>query len=451
MNKIEKIINERLMPVAMNIQNNKYMSAISDGFSMILPITMLGAIFTLFSSMQFEWYQSFLKVTHLATILSYTSKVTTDMIALYVVCAVAYNLTIKLGFKKDAFFSALISLVLFFLLLPNGVDHQLNTGEIVPISNALATEYLGAKGMFMGLIIGIIVPIIYCGIIRRGIIIKMPASVPPTIAKSFASIAPAFILTGIFSVVRFGFEMTSYGDANNFIYSILGGPLQTLGNSPFSFIMLIIVAQLLWFFGIHGYMIIRPILQTVFIPLSLMNLTAFEAGEQLPNAITYQHYGTYANLGGSGALLGLAILMAFTAKSDRYKKLGRMALPATFFGINEPVIFGIPMVLNTVFFIPFIIGPIVMFVIPYLLQVFHVIETLRGIQLPLGTPALAYGWLEGGLPILLVQAILIVVQIILWLPFFKAADKQALLEEKQLDTELTVNEEDKVGNSIAEI
>ncbi|MBM7689278.1 cellobiose-specific phosphotransferase system component IIC [Enterococcus ureilyticus] len=166
MNKIEKIINERLMPVAMNIQNNKYMSAISDGFSMILPITMLGAIFTLFSSMQFEWYQSFLKVTHLATILSYTSKVTTDMIALYVVCAVAYNLTIKLGFKKDAFFSALISLVLFFLLLPNGVDHQLNTGEIVPISNALATEYLGAKGMFMGLIIGIIVPIIYCGIIR---------------------------------------------------------------------------------------------------------------------------------------------------------------------------------------------------------------------------------------------------------------------------------------------
>ncbi|GGD00940.1 PTS sugar transporter subunit IIC [Enterococcus wangshanyuanii] len=444
MNKIEEIINNRLMPIAIKFQNNKYMSAISDGFSMILPITMLGAIFTLLSSMQFELYQNFLKVTHLATILSYASKVTTDMIALYVVCAIAYNLTIKLGFQKDAFFSALLSLVLFFMMLPNGMEHQLESGEKITILNALSTEYLGAKGMFMGIILGMIIPIIYCAIIKRGIVIKMPASVPPTIAKSFASIAPAFILTSIFSLIRFGFEMTSYGDANNFIYTILGGPLQNLGNSPISFIILIVFAQLLWFFGIHGYMIIRPVLQTVFIPLSLMNLAAFEAGEQLPNAITYQHYGTYANLGGSGALLGLALLMSFTAKSDRYKKLGRMALPATFFGINEPVIFGVPMVLNTVFFIPFLIGPILMFVIPYLLQVFHIIETLRGIQLPLGTPALVYGWLEGGTPILIVQAVLIVIQVVLWLPFFKAADRQAILEEAQLAKEIS-NEKNEAG------
>ncbi|MCA5012068.1 MULTISPECIES: PTS sugar transporter subunit IIC [unclassified Enterococcus] len=450
MNKIEEIINTRLMPIAIKFQNNKYMSAISDGFSMILPITMLGAIFTLLSSMQFELYQNFLKITHLATILSYASKVTTDMIALYVVCAIAYNLTIKLGFEKDAFFSALLSLVLFFILLPSGMEHQLESGEVITIPNALSTEYLGAKGMFMGIILGMIIPIIYCAIIKRGIVIKMPASVPPTIAKSFAAIAPAFILTGIFSLIRFGFEMTSYGDANNFIYTILGCPLQNLGNSPISFILLIVFAQLLWFFGIHGYMIIRPILQTVFIPLSLMNLAAFEAGEQLPNAITYQHYGTYANLGGSGALLGLALLMSFTAKSDRYKKLGRMALPATFFGINEPVIFGVPMVLNTIFFIPFLIGPILMFVIPYLLQVFQIIETLRGIQLPLGTPALVYGWLEGGTPVLIVQAVLIVIQVVIWLPFFKAADRQAILEEAQLAEEIR-KEKNEAGESVEHI
>ncbi|OTN89423.1 hypothetical protein A5819_001915 [Enterococcus sp. 7E2_DIV0204] len=375
MNKIEALINDRLMPIAIKIQNNQYMSAISDGFSMILPITMLGAIFTLVSSMQFEWYQIFLKATGLATILSYPSKVTTDLIAVYVVCAIAYNLTIKFGFKKDAFFATLISLVMFVLLLPSGVNNQLETGEIVFVENVIGTEYLGAKWMFMGIILGIVIPIIYCGVIKRGIIIKMPESVPPTIAKSFASIAPAFILTELFSCIRFGFEMTSYGDANNFIYAILGDPLQTLGNSPWSFILLIIVAQLLWFFGIYGYMIIRLVLQTVFIPLSLMNLATFEAGEQLPNVITYQYYGTYASLGGSGALLGLAMLMAFAAKSERYKKLGKMALPATFFGINEPVIFGIPIVLNTIFVIPFVVGPIIMFVIPYLLQVFHVIET----------------------------------------------------------------------------
>ncbi len=179
----------------------------------------------------------FLKATGLATILSYPSKVTTDLIAVYVVCAIAYNLTIKFGFKKDAFFAALISLVMFVLLLPSGVNNQLETGEIVFVENVIGTEYLGAKGMFMGIILGIVIPIIYCGVIKRGIIIKMPESVPPTIAKSFASIAPAFILTELFSCIRFGFEMTSYGDANYFIYAILGGPLQTLGNSHWSFIL----------------------------------------------------------------------------------------------------------------------------------------------------------------------------------------------------------------------
>lgn len=174
MNKIEALINDRLMPVAIKIQNNQYMSAISDGFSMILPITMLEAIFTLVSSMQFEWYQIFLKATGLATILSYPSKVTTDLIAVYVVCAIAYNLTIKFGFKKDAFFATLISLVMFVLLLPSGVNNQLETGEIVFVENVIGTEYLGAKGMFMGIILGIVIPIIYCGVIKRGIIIKMP-------------------------------------------------------------------------------------------------------------------------------------------------------------------------------------------------------------------------------------------------------------------------------------
>lgn len=435
MGKIEAIINEKFIPISMKIQGNRVMSAISDGFSAILPITILGAIFTLLSSMQFAWYQNFLEFTHLKTILSYASKVTTDLLGIYVVISVAFVMTKKLGRETEAFFSAATALVTYFLLLPTGASEVTEEGVTVTIQGAISTEYLGAKGMFMGLILGIVVPMIYCWVVKKGITIKLPEGVPPTIARSFASIIPSFIIAGIFSVIRFGFELTSFGDANTFIYTMLGQPLMQLGNNPFSFVILILVAQLLWFFGIHGYLVIRPILQTVFMPLSIMNLQAYEAGEALPNAITYQHYGTYANLGGSGALLGLAILMAFVAKSNRYKTLGKMALPATFFGINEPVIFGLPLILNTIFMIPFIFGPILMFGIPYLLQVFNVIDTLRGVTLSLGVPALLYGWLEGGTPILIVQALLIVLQVLIWLPFFKVADKIALKEEQSSETE----------------
>jgi PTS system cellobiose-specific IIC component len=421
----------KLLPLSQKMRDNKYMSAVSDGFTAILPITIVGAILTLLSVIQFAPYQAFLEITKLGMIFGYASKVTTDLLGIYVVISIAYAMTKKLGYEKERFFAAIGALVIFLLLLPTGAAEKLEDGTEVFVKSAISTEFLGAKGMFMGIILGITVPIIFSWFIKQKITIKMPAGVPPQISNSFASIIPIAATVLLFSIIRFGFEQTSFGNANKFIYTIIGEPLMKLGNNPIAFITLILVCQILWFFGIHGHLVIRPILQAVFTPLSLMNLQAFQQGKTLPNMITYQHIGTYTSLGGSGALLGFAILMAFSAKSKRYKTLGRMALPATFFGINEPVIFGVPLVLNTLFMIPFIFGPILMFVIPYLLQVFHIIDTLRGVTLSLGVPALAYGWIEGGFPILLVQAILIVVQTVVWLPFFKVADKQALLEEEQ--------------------
>ncbi|GAB2021962.1 PTS cellobiose transporter subunit IIC [Pseudolactococcus yaeyamensis] len=430
MNKLDAFINAKLVPLSQKVQHNKYMSTVSEGFTAILPITIIGAILTLLSVIQFSPYQKFLEITHLGTIFGYASKITTDMLGVYVVISIAYVMAQKLGHEKERFFAAIGALVIFFLLLPTGADEKLENGTEVFVKGAISTEYLGAKGMFMGIILGIFVPLIYSWFIKREITIKMPAGVPPQISNSFASIIPIAVLVLLFSVIRFGFEQTSFGNANGFIYTIIGEPLMKLGNNPFAFITLILVCQILWFFGIHGHLVIRPILQAVFTPLSLMNLQAFEKGQDLPNMITYQHIGTYTSLSGSGALLGFSILMAFVAKSKRYKTLGKMALPAAFFGINEPIIFGMPLVLNTMFMIPFILGPIIMFVVPYLLQVFHVIETLRGVTLTLGVPALAYGWIEGGLPILIVQALLIVVQVVIWLPFLKIADSQALEEEK---------------------
>ncbi|SJZ72211.1 PTS system, cellobiose-specific IIC component [Pilibacter termitis] len=429
MNKLEGFINEKLVPVSQKVQNNKYMSAVSDGFTAILPVTIIGAILTLLSVIQFEPYQNFLAMTKLGTLFGYAGKVTTDLLGVYVAASIAFVMTQKLGHEQERFFASISALVMFFLLLPTGASEKLENGDIVTVKSAISMEFLGAKGMFMGIILGILVPIIYCWFINRNITIKLPAGVPPMVSKSFASIIPVASLVLIFSIVRLIFEQTSFNNANNFIYTILGEPLMKLGNNPVAFLILILVCQILWFFGIHGHLVIRPILQAVFTPLSLMNLQAFEQGQELPNMITYQHIGTYTSLGGSGALLGFAILMAFTAKSKRYKMLGKMALPSTFFGINEPVIFGIPLVLNTMFMIPFLLGPLLMFIIPYVLQTLHIIETLRGVTLTLGVPALAYGWIEGGLPILIMQIILIAVQVIVWLPFFKVADARALAEE----------------------
>ena len=117
--------------------------------------------------------------------------------------------------------------------------------------------------------------------------------------------------------------------------------------------------------------------------------------------------------------------MAFTSKSQQYKQLGRLGLPGAIFGINEPIIFGFPMVLNTMMIIPFVLGPVVAFLIPYILQVIGILPTLIGVSLPLGTPVLMYGFFQGGFPIMIMQVILVIVQMLIWYPFFKIADNKA--------------------------
>ncbi|NLC97130.1 MAG: PTS sugar transporter subunit IIC [Erysipelotrichaceae bacterium] len=418
-------LEKNLLPFAQKIQNNKYISAVSDGFAMILPVIMIGAIFTLLASMQISPYQTFITNTGLKVFFGLPSKVTTDLLALYTVFGVAYSLSKKMDISNDAGIVGTISVIMLLLLIPMGVSKVLEDGTVVEIAGAINTDFLGAKGLFMAIIVGSIVPTIYNLVVKRGLVIKLPDSVPPTISRSFSALIPAFATAFVFAIVRFAFGFTPYGDANNFIYSIVALPLQALGNSPFAVIGFILFAQILWFFGLHGFMVILPFLQTIFLPLSLENLAAYEAGAVLPNSIVYQHFGTYVLIGGSGALLGLAILMAFTSKSQQYKQLGRLGLPGAIFGINEPIIFGFPMVLNTMMIIPFVLGPVVAFLIPYILQVIGILPTLIGVSLPLGTPVLMYGFFQGGFPIMIMQVILVIVQMLIWYPFFKIADNKA--------------------------
>lgn len=432
MKKLQELLEKYMLPVAMKIQSNVYVSSVSDGFSLILPIIMMGAIFTLLSSMQIGPYQTFVTETGLKTIFGYASSVTTDMLAIYTVLAIAYKLTLKKGYQQDAPIVMTVALVMFLILIPLGV---IGTAEVskeeVMVKAALSLGFLGAKGLFTAIIVGLVVPCIYLFFPKRGIVMKLPDSVPPTISKSFSALIPAFAVLLIFSTIRHIFAQTSFNDANTFIYQIVAQPLNALGSSPFAVLVFILFCQLLWFFGIHGFLVILPFLQTIYMPMSLDNLAAYAAGTALPNAITYQHFGTYVMIGGSGGLLGMTILMAFASKSARYRTLGRLGLPSTIFGINEPIIFGTPMVLNPVMFIPFIFGPMLCFLIPYMCQIMGILPTLRGVSMPLGTPVILFGWLEGGLPVVIMQIILVLFQIAFFYPFFRILDKQAIMEEKE--------------------
>lgn len=434
MEKFTSALEKYLIPFSTKLSGNRFLKAISEGFSILLPIVMAGAIFTLLANLQFAPYQNFITATHIKEILSFVPMVTTDMLAIYLSFLVGYSLCKSLGHSENAAISGILSLFVFFLMIPLGVT-EVKEGVAVSVSKALGTQWLGSAGLFTAMIIGLSVPVIYTWILKKNWTIKMPEGVPPTISKSFSALVPAFIIAILFATIRFGFSLTDYGNINQFIYTTLQTPLTSLGASPFTYIILIFLCSLLWFFGLHGGMIIMPILNLLYTAPGLENLAAYGAGLPIKNMISMSNWSIYASLGGAGGTLGLCILMVFFAKSKRYKTLGTLAIVPGMCGINEPITFGMPMVLNTTMILPFILTPILTFSLSYICTVMGIVEPLNGTQVPLGTPVIMNAIIAGGWKQALLQLVCVFIQIGIYLPFFKVLDKQACAVEAQLPKE----------------
>lgn len=435
MNKFISSLENVLLPIAGKVQENKYLKSVSNGFASLLPVLMIGAIFTLVGSFQFEPYQQFIEATNIKTIVSYAPAVTTNMLSLYAVYMISRTLSQNLGMESDAPIVGGLSLFSFLLLIPLGVS-EMQGESLVEVSNALGMQWLGAPGLFSAMIVALIVPTLYKWIINSGLTFSMPEGVPPTVSKSFSALIPGFIIAIVFSIIRFIFELTNYGDVNNFIYNLIQQPLTNLGASPITFVLFIMLTSILWFFGIHGGLVVMPFLTVLYTPAALENLDAYSAGESLPNLITRASWPIFASLGGAGGTLGLILVLTFFAKSKRYKSLGRLALPSGLVGINEPVTFGLPVVLNPIILIPFIITPVITFLLSYFATILNIIPPLNGVEIPLGTPIIFSAWLAGGIRTAILQLLLIFVQMGIYYPFARILDKEALEEEKLEGNEL---------------
>lgn len=391
---------------------------------------MAGAIFTLLGNFQWQPYQDLITNIHLKEILSFVPTVTTDMLAVYLAFLVGYSLCKNLGEKDNASIAGALCLFVFFLLIPLGASEPLKDGGVAFVAKALGTQWLGSAGLFSAMIIGLIVPCIYVWILHKNWTIKMPEGVPPTIAKSFTALIPGFVIAFLFSFIRYGFSLTDFGSVNQFIYTMLQAPLTSLGASPFTYIVLIILCSALWFFGLHGGMIIMSVMSLLYTAPGLENLEAYAQGLDMPNIITMSNWSIYASLGGAGGTLGLCIVMLLFAKSKRYKALGSLAIAPGICGINEPVTFGMPMVLNTTMLIPFVLTPIITFSLSYICMSTGIVEPLNGTSVPLGTPVIVSAMIAGGWKQAVLQGVCILIQIGMYLPFFKVLDKQACEVEK---------------------
>lgn len=425
------------MPVAARIGEQRHLQAVRDGIILTMPLTIIGSLFLILAFLPIPGYESFMEGVFgsnwMSNLLSPVG-VTFDLLALFVAFGVAYRLAER--YKLDPLAVAAISVASFFLVTPykisftpEGMDKTFDVGGI-PLA------LTGSKGMFVAIIIALISTEIYRFIVKKNIIFKMPDGVPPAVAKSFASLVPGFAVILTLWIVRMLLQVTPFENMHNIVGEILGKPLSLVGGSLIGALLAVIIAQMLWVTGIHGQALVWGIMSPVWLALTDENRLAYTGGEDIPNIVNNQFMDIFYSVGGSGTTLGLALILFFRSQSKQMKQLGRLALGPGFFNINEPITFGMPMIMNPIMMIPFIAVPVVVVTVSYFAMDLGLVAKTAGVMVPWTTPAPIGGFLATGGKIsgAVLQMFNVLLSAALYYPFFRIWDKQKLREEGGLDT-----------------
>ncbi|MDU3676795.1 MAG: PTS sugar transporter subunit IIC [Clostridium sp.] len=422
LDKLESIF----MPLAEKIGKNKYLISIRDGFLLTTPLLIIGSFFLLIANFPInnwtEFWARFFGENWTAYMAKPTSA-TFDIMAILAVVGIAYSFSRELNVDKLS--GAAVAVVSWFILMP----YKVTDGSVT--LNGIPLDWVGSKGIFIGIITVFVSVHIYAWVIKKGWIIKMPKGVPPAVTQSFAALVPSAVVLGVFFLVNSLLALTPYDNAFNFIFKFLQQPLLVLGNTLGAVLVAMGFQHFFWFFGINGGSIVGSIMQPILTPLSMENLSAFQAGNPLPNVINQQFYDLFTTFGGAGSTLSMLIAMIIVCRSQRIKNLSKISVVPALFGINEPVIFGLPVVLNPTILIPFLLTPLINILISYFSMVSGLVPFTSGVSMPWTTPVIISGFLTTGWRGALLQLILVILGVFIYMPFVKMMDKQYKKEELQ--------------------
>jgi len=426
MDKFASFLEEKLMPIAGKVGEQRHLQSVRDGILMTVPFLIVGSVFLVLGFIPIPGYNEFMAgIFGDAWLgkLMYPVAVTFDLMAVVACLGISYRLSEK--YKVDPLTGALLALTSFMLVTP----FMINTpnGPVGGIPTAL----MGSKGLFVAMIMAILSTEVYRVIIQKDITIKMPASVPPAVARSFTALIPAAVIILMSYVIRLGFEATSFESIHLVIEKLLVGPLTAISGSYVGVAVISVMIGLLWSAGIHGSSIVNGVMAPVYFTLLDQNRIAFQAGEAIPNVLNEQFISLYMNLGGSGCTLALALMLAFKSRSRQLKEIGKLSVGPALFNINEPILFGMPIVMNPVMIIPFILAPLSAVSVAYWGMKLGLAAKMVGIAVPWTAPfgVGTYIGSGGAISAVILQFVSFAVAGLIYYPFFKMVDAMKVAEE----------------------
>ena len=411
---------DRFLGVAVKVQNNLYLKAISDGFAALMPLIMVGAIFAVIDSLGIPAYQDFLVNVGIKDFLKFPNMVTNGLLSIYVACSIAYNLA--KNYKLDEFMSGFVSVMAFMLLQP--------FTAAADGSYQIGMNLLGAEGIFTAIIAAIVVVECTRFLISHNIYVKMPKEVPEMVERSFKALTTVVLVMTVILAVKIAFAATSLGTLSNLIAIVIQAPLKSLGSSWISFAIILTIVNLLWFFGIHGHLVALSVMLPVYLQMDIENLAAYQAGTALPNILSNSFIYVY---GAGACVLAGFVYCLWRAKTKRFNTIAKLAFVPMLFGIGEPLAFGVPFVFNFTLFIPAVFSGTINVILAYFATVVGLLPRLNGVSIN-GLPVVVSGFLTGGFRVALFQVALCILNIVVWSVFVKKMD-QIEFEKEQLQAE----------------
>ena len=411
---------DKLVEVSAKFANIKLLQTIQRAFMMMLPVTMVGSFASLFKGIDVGGYQAFLTSTGLYNALGTVYTFTVGILAVYVVFLVAYAFPSVYQMKTGGISIGLTAFMCFFIVTPYTAP------ESTYGAATLTTSWMGATGMFTAIIVAFVTGWIFKFCEDKKIAIHMPEQVPPMISAQFTALIPAVFAAVFFSAVNFAFGLTAIGSLHQAVYSVVSAPLQALGANIFGEWVLTLVCYMMWFFGIHGGMTIMPVQMLLFTSIQYENLAAYQAGADLPHMVT----GSYLSF--SSGSLPLVVAGLIVCKAVANKSITRMGALPSLFGVDEPMYFGLPMILNPIFFIPWVlIVPSIAVWGTYLLQNLGLLGYATGASAGSFVPFFVSNLVGFGVRGLIWGFVFFAIDVLVYIPFIKAYDAQQLKAEQE--------------------
>ncbi|KFI98086.1 PTS sugar transporter subunit IIC [Bifidobacterium stellenboschense] len=445
-------IGDAMLNGFMKFASLKALVALKDGFILTMPATLIGSLFLLIANLPFTGYADFMAKTfgdNWNIALNQVSTATFNILAIIVAVGIGY--AYARNEKCDGISSGLLSLVTFFIVSPSSMDISIDPKTIdiatdatknakdVAVSGVFVQNWTGSNGIISAIIMGLIVGWIYTACIKHDVKIKMPDSVPQGVTNAFSALIPGLIVITGSSILYHVCKVFGGVSLTELIFKVLQIPLQSLTDTWAGAIIIALLISMLFWCGIHGANVVSGVVTPLLTANTLVNQSLLDKGIY-PSKANGGHYLTpqvidcFVKFSGVGLTVGLLIAALLFARSKQLREVSKLSIVPGIFGINEPVIFGLPIVFNPIMLIPFVVTPLCAMILMYGCLSVGFIQPFGAVQVPWTTPPIISGFILGGWKCALLQVIIAAMAVAIYYPFVKMQDKIYLEQEAEAES-----------------